>query len=126
MNLPPAPNRQRAVLTWAALTLLVAAGCAPEGSQVLGLAPTNSPVALAAVGQAAGTAPVTVTGTLVEKCPEAGCWFVLQDGASRLKVDTKMAGFVVVDVPLHRRLTVSGRLLTNGTELRLDATGLRY
>lgn len=124
MNLPPALNHP--VLIPAALAFLVTAGCAPEGSQVLGQAPTNPPVALSAVGRAAGAAPVTVTGTLVEKCPEAGCWFVLQDGASRLKVDTKMAGFVVVDVPLHRRLTVSGHLLTNGTELRLGASGLRY
>jgi len=101
-------------------------GCHREGSQVLGEAPTASPVSLAAARGTPGSDTVTVTGTLVEKCPEAGCWFVLQDATGKLKVDTKTAGFVVVEVPLHRTLTVSGRMVTNGTEVLLAASGLRY
>jgi uncharacterized protein YdeI (BOF family) len=101
-------------------------GCHREGSQVLGVPPEGVPVSLAAARDAAGSGALTVTGTLVEKCPEAGCWFVLQDGTGKLKVDTKTAGFVVVEVPLHRVLTVTGHRVTNGTEVLLAATGLRY
>jgi hypothetical protein len=43
-----------------------------------------------------------------------------------IKVDTKDAGFVVVDVPLQASLTVAGRLETNGAGRILKATGLRY
>jgi hypothetical protein len=63
---------------------------------------------------------------MIEKCPEAGCWFVLRDESGAIKVDTKDAGFVVVGVPLQVSLTVAGRLTTNGTERMLAATGLRY
>jgi len=63
---------------------------------------------------------------MVEKCPEAGCWFVLKDATGKLRVDTKTAGFVVVDVPLQRELTVVGTVITNGMEVLFAATGVRY
>jgi hypothetical protein len=63
---------------------------------------------------------------MIEKCPEAGCWFVLKDDTGTIKVDTKTAGFVVVDVPLNRPLTVVGQVITNGTEVQVAASGVRY
>jgi hypothetical protein len=33
---------------------------------------------------------------------------------------------VVLDVPLHRQLSVSGQVVTNGTDRLLAATGVRY
>ncbi len=56
----------------------------------------------------------------------AGCWFVLNDNSGTIKVDTKNAGFVVVDVPLNTALTVAGRVVTNDTGRFIDAAGLRY
>jgi hypothetical protein len=41
-------------------------------------------------------------------------------------VDTKTAGFVVLDVPLQTTMTVCGRLARDGDEKLLEATGLRY
>lgn len=76
----------------------------------------------------AGDTPLTVTieGTLVEKCPVAGCWFRIRDDTGVIKVDTKMAGFVVTEIPLQTRLTVGGKVALEGVEIVLQATGLRY
>jgi uncharacterized protein YdeI (BOF family) len=62
----------------------------------------------------------------VEKCPVAGCWFVLRDQTGTIRVDTKNGGFVVVDVPLKTTVVVAGQIATNGSERFLDATGVRY
>lgn len=101
-------------------------GCAPAGSHVLGQAPGEPFANVASLRQNAGSQPVTVSGIMVEKCPEAGCWFVLKDASGSIRVDTKTAGFVVVEVPLNRQLTVVGQRITNGTEVLLAATGVRY
>lgn len=69
---------------------------------------------------------MTVSGVMIEKCPQAGCWFVIRDATGTLRVDTKTAGFVVVDIPLNQQLTVAGQVITNGTEVLLAATGVRY
>ena len=63
---------------------------------------------------------------MAKKCPVAGCWFMLQDKTGTIKVDTKNAGFVVVDVPLNTALTVAGRVVTNGNERLIEASGVRY
>ena len=76
--------------------------------------------------QTNANASLVLRGSLTEKCPVAGCWFVLQDAGGTIKVDTKNAGFVVVDVPLRSTVTVAGRVVTNGSERFIDATGLRY
>jgi hypothetical protein len=52
---------------------------------------------------------------------------MLRDESGVIKVDTKDAGFVVVDVPLQMSVTVAGRVGTNSVgERLLKATGLRY
>ena len=60
---------------------------------------------------------------MIEKCPVAGCWFKLRDQTGVMRVDTKAAGFVVTDVPLHTRMRVQGRADTQGG---VAATGIRY
>lgn len=102
------------------------AGCSPGATRVLGRNPAEAATNLASVRQHPGSGTVTVSGVMVEKCPEAGCWFVIRDVTGTLKVDTKTAGFVVVDIPLNRQLTVAGQVITNGSEVLLAATGIRY
>ncbi len=76
----------------------------------------------------AGTAPArfTLTGVMVEKCPTAGCWFRLRDSTGVIKVDTKSAGFVVVNVPLQTQITVAGKVVADGQDVQIEATGIRY
>jgi len=62
---------------------------------------------------------------MIEKCPTAGCWFRLRDSTGVIKVDTKSAGFVVVDVPLEAKITVAGRVLTDGNDAQIEATGIQ-
>jgi uncharacterized protein YdeI (BOF family) len=71
-------------------------------------------------------ADVVLTGAMVEKCPVAGCWFDLQDDSGTIRVDTKNAGFVVLDVPVHARVTVAGRIKSLGSEPQIEAVGVRY
>jgi uncharacterized protein YdeI (BOF family) len=101
-------------------------GCLERKPQILGVAFDGQVVPVAAAKKGDAASPVVVHGTMIEKCPEAGCWFILRDASGAIKVDTKDAGFVVVDVPLQVSLTVAGRVTTNGTERILAATGLRY
>lgn len=108
------------------LLIACGSGCTPAGSHVLGQAPGEPSANVASLRQNAGSQPVTVCGIMVEKCPEAGCWFVLKDASGSIRVDTKTAGFVVVEVPLNRQLTVVGQRITNGTDVLLAATGVRY
>lgn len=81
---------------------------------------------IAGARKADSGASLVVAGEMVEKCPVAGCWFEVRDGSGTLRVDTKNAGFVVLDVPLHSRITVVGRMQRSGGEPQLEATGVRY
>lgn len=63
---------------------------------------------------------------MVEKCPTAGCWFRLRDRTGTIKVDTKSAGFVVVNVPLQSQVTVAGKVVPDGDDVMIEATGVRY
>jgi uncharacterized protein YdeI (BOF family) len=115
-----------------ALSLALVLGCRPAGSTVLGTTPAGSSTSISALIAAdapsstnANTA-VRLQGAMVEKCPVAGCWFKLRDATGTLKVDTKFAGFVVLDVPLNTTVSVAGRLEEQGKERVLVATGLRY
>ncbi len=125
--MPGAAIRGRRGVVWAlGVLLLLGGGCRRSGATVLGVAPTPPPVSIAAARAAHPGQRLSVHGRMVEKCPVAGCWFVLQDGTGKLRVDTKTAGFVVVDVPLESRLTVSGWIRTTDGETNLEANGLRY
>jgi len=50
----------------------------------------------------------------------------VRDETGTIKVDTKSAGFVVVDVPLDTKVTVMGKIVTEGNEVSLEAEGLQY
>jgi uncharacterized protein YdeI (BOF family) len=62
---------------------------------------------------------------MIEKCPVAGCWFVLRDKTGTVRVDTKAAGFVVTEVPLNTELTVQGTLV-KGVQPSFAAKGIRF
>ncbi len=109
-----------------AILLLFAGGCAGRAARVLGRAPEGHPTPIRAVRQARAGSPVVLAGEMVEKCPVAGCWFQMSDGSGTIRVDTKSAGFVVLDVPLHARVTVSGRVRRAGGEPEVEAAGIRY
>ena len=68
---------------------------------------------------------VTLKGEMVERCPTAGCWFDLKDGTGKVRVDTKNAGFVMTEVPLHSQVTVSGTV-SKGNMLLVKASGVSY
>lgn len=106
---------------WVLLT-----GCGQPKGKVKGSPPKNDPRTILSVR--AGDTPqiVTIEGTLVEKCPIAGCWFRLQDGTGLIKVDTKAAGFVITEIPLQTKLTVGGKVAQEGDETILEGTGIRY
>jgi uncharacterized protein YdeI (BOF family) len=107
------------------LTGCLLAACKPQG-KILGKAPKARIVTILAIH--AGDAPnsVSLRGTLVEKCPVAGCWFKLQDETGLIKVDTRNAGFVVTKIPLNSTLTVGGLVVSNGNEAQVEATGLIF
>lgn len=110
----------------AVMAFALLGGCGRQPGKVLGKAPAGEPRNIIAV-RAGETAPrVTLKGVIVEKCPAAGCWFYLQDETGTIRVDTKAAGFVVVDVPLQTHVTVSGTVLSSGDDVSIQAAGLRY
>ncbi len=110
----------------ALVCLLLLAGCRRAQETVLGKAPTDDPRTILSVRTGAPGAQVTIRGEMVEKCPVAGCWFRVHDSTGTIKVDTKSAGFVVVNVPLASTVTVAGILVTVGDEVMVEAAGLRY
>jgi len=116
-------------MRWFLICLLVAvvsAGCHKPQGKVLGKAPAAEPRTILAIKAGDTPSLVTLTGVMIEKCPIAGCWFKLRDDTGIIKVDTKSAGFAVVNVPLETKLIVAGRIVTEGNEISLEATGLRY
>lgn len=106
--------------------VLLVTSCSKPAGRVLGKAPKGESKNIIAVK--AGDVPpqVTVQGVMIEKCPVAGCWFRLRDRTGTIKVDTKTAGFVVVDLPLETQMTVAGKVVPDGKDVVLEATGLRY
>jgi uncharacterized protein YdeI (BOF family) len=112
----------------ALILAVLAAGCARPDAAIRGAAPEGAPRLIAAAKSAALETPVTIQGQMIEKCPVAGCWFILRDKTGTIKVDTKTAGFVVLDVPLQTRMTVGGRVVRegDGSTRMIEAAGLRY
>ena len=99
------------------------AGCSRAGGTVLGTDPGGE--AATPVKELKPAAAATVRGVMYEKCPAAGCWFMLRDKSGVIRIDTKAAGFTVTDVPLNAEMVVKGSLKDSG-ERTLTATGLRY
>ena len=108
------------------LLALVVSGCHRKTGTVLGKAPEGEIRTVLAVRAGDTPRQVTLSGMMVEKCPTAGCWLRLKDNTGIIKVDTKAAGFVVVKVPLETHVTVTGKVMTEGDEVVIAATGLRY
>ena len=106
--------------------LVLCESCGGNRQRILGQAPTSPPSAIAQIRTVTNRMPVTVRGTMVQKCPTAGCWFMLQDASGTIKVDTKEAGFVVVDVALKTEMTVTGQLTVSEGDPILEAVGLSY
>jgi uncharacterized protein YdeI (BOF family) len=106
--------------------LLGLLGCHKPRGTVLGKAPKGEPTSILAIRAGDTPSQVTLSGVMVEKCPVAGCWFKLQDSTGTIRVDTKAAGFVVVNVPLAGQVVVAGKIVTDGDEVLLEASGVRY
>ena len=101
-------------------------GCHKPQGTVLGKSPKGDLSNILAI-RAGDTPPtVTISGVMVEKCPVAGCWLKVQDQTGTIMVDTKAAGFVVVNVPLETKVTVMGKIVTEGDDVHLEASGLRF
>jgi|1185.fasta_scaffold54344_2 uncharacterized protein YdeI (BOF family) len=113
----------RAVFATALAVLLIA--CAKRET-VLGNFFPGERAAIAALKTVDNSKPINITGKLVEKCPIAGCWFYLEDSTGRIKVDTKSAGFVVIDVPIGKQVEVAGIVTEEGSEKLLQARGIRF
>jgi uncharacterized protein YdeI (BOF family) len=108
------------------LLLVAVSGCHGSASHQLGAAIAGSPVETASVRGLPKGSRVVVRGEIVEKCPVAGCWFILKDKTGTLRVDTKAAGFVVLDVPVHTTVLASGKMSRQGEEPQLMADGVTY
>ena len=112
-------------VAWVCVFLVV--GCHKPNSTVLGKAPEGEAQTISSLKTGDTPPQVTIQGVMIEKCPVAGCWFYLRDSTGVIKVDTKLAGFVVLDVPLKSRLTVMGKkVVADGNEITIEATGVRY
>ena len=103
--------------------LLVACSKHPT---ILGNFSAGQPASISELATNSSPNSVVVSGKLIEKCPIAGCWFYLEDKTGRIKVDTKSAGFVVLDVPLGKEVEVSGTVARNGSEKLIEAQGLKF
>ena len=101
-------------------------GCGQQRETVLGKAPIREALTVAAAKTAPKFSEVTLAGVMIDKCPVAGCWFRLRDTTGVIKIDTKSAGFAVVNVPLERKVVVSGTIATEGDEITMAANGIRY
>jgi uncharacterized protein YdeI (BOF family) len=93
---------------------------------VLGKKLKGQPASILSIRAGDTSSQVLVTGVMVEKCPVAGCWLKVQDPTGTIMVDTKAAGFVVVNVPLESKVTVAGKIVTEGDEVLIEASGLLY
>jgi uncharacterized protein YdeI (BOF family) len=128
MKIPGNIRASRLLITtlFSAFTGLLLVGCASRSDHVLGVAPAGEKTSsVQSLASYAADSRVTLQGEMIEKCPVAGCWFMLKDKTGVVRVDTKAAGFVVSDVPLHTTLTVCGTV-TTGTERGIAAAGVRY
>ena len=106
--------------------ILVSFGCSKREGLILGQAPKGDPCTITTVKTVGAGSSVVLNGTMIEKCPVAGCWFRLRDDTGTIKVDTRSAGFVVANIPVNSKLVVSGKLVTDGDDVTIEAMGIRY
>ena len=106
--------------------VMMVAGCAQvKPAAVLGARPSDTPpVRIASLSTS--KQPQTISGTMIDKCPIAGCWFHVKDSTGVIKVDTKNSGFVVTDVPINSHVTVTGLMRGSDHDQTLTATGMSY
>jgi uncharacterized protein YdeI (BOF family) len=117
---------RRCELLLLALGFTLATGCQKPQGTILGKAPTGELRTVLSVSAGETPSQVTLNGAMIEKCPVAGCWFRLRDRTGVIKVDTKSAGFVVANVPLDSTVTVAGKIIMEGDQIAIEATGIRY
>lgn len=117
--------RTRAVAIASAMASAFLAGCSSE-PRAFGVPVNGATVSIRSVLSANADGQVVLNGTMTQKCPVAGCWFILTDSSGVIKIDTKNAGFVVVDVPLNTKVVVSGRVVSNASERFVDASGMTF
>lgn len=106
-----------------ALLALLLIGCSKSGERVLGAESAVAPIALVSTLKTA-TGPVTLAGTMIDKCPTAACWFHLKDASGIVKIDVALAGFTVSEIPDGAALRVFGSY--NKDTGAVEATGLRW
>lgn len=64
---------------------------------------------------------LAVDGEIVQQCPAAGCWFRMKDDAGEVFVDLAPAKLRLTDKRVGQQATVTGRLVKQGGQLRLEA-----
>lgn len=106
------------------LLLLLMGATACNDGKVKGKAPKGNVKTILAIRAGETASHVVIEGTIVDKCPTAGCWFKVQDSSGTIMVDTKAAGFVVTDVPLQKKVKVAGKVHHEQNDASLEATGL--
>ncbi|MEP6756237.1 MAG: hypothetical protein ABJA67_12105 [Chthonomonadales bacterium] len=104
---------------------MVTFGCGNPRTSTMGSPPAES-ASITTVSHLTKTdAGTVVKGKMIEKCPVAGCWFMLKDSTGVIKVDTKNAGFVVTEIPVNTEITVIGKP-DLGDEKKIVASGIRF
>lgn len=110
------------------LTLSMAffAGCANRQTEARGDNGKAETIGIASIQKMKLASPVVAHGTMIEKCPVAGCWFKLHDRSGTIKVDLKATKLTVVNVPLNAEVTVRGKVAPNGGEKMIQATSAAF
>lgn len=83
-------------------------------------------LSVAAIQKLKVSSPIVAQGTMVEKCPVAGCWFKMHDRTGVIKVDLKATKQTVMDVPLNSEVTVRGKVALNGSEKMIRAVSATF
>lgn len=116
-----------AALTTVSLSLI---GCGSRGDSTtaeaaasLGM-PVNENVPTVDTGSLSedkiGTS-LAVEGKIVQQCPSTGCWFRMKDDAGEVFVDLAPAKLRLTDKRVGQQAKVTGRLVKQGGQLRLEA-----
>jgi hypothetical protein len=101
------------------------------GDRQYGLvADSSDPVPVSEVLATSSTAPVTVTGTVVDMGPTMGCWLVIDDGTGKVLVQTDPMAYVDQSVK-GQTITATGQMTVlnggmgfSGKQTALLTTGI--